>query len=281
MSRSGGTLLNNLCDGHPQLNVFPFEYWNLCNKNTIREFHHRFFRFLPRDRKMREVGFHQRLNDIIDGVHGTGTYDALYALFIEEIGGIRSIPDFYDVFQEFYFPRICGHSLRDKTVNHPANLSLRSPAYIQRIFGDVNLIITVRDPRASFLSYTRNRERFRGYGHNEAQTREYCKHWLEVVRLYVESDPGINSLWLRFEDVVNETPTAMHRVAEFLDVDFNETMLAPSRLGKPVESNSSFETTPALTRAPLERWQDHLDSGRRKIIETELGGQMESLGYVV
>ena len=35
LSRSGGKLLRTLLDGHPQLNVFPFEHWNRKSKNEI------------------------------------------------------------------------------------------------------------------------------------------------------------------------------------------------------------------------------------------------------
>jgi hypothetical protein len=281
MSRSGGTLLNNLCDSHEELNVIPFEYWNLCNKNQIKELYYRFFRFLPTDVRMREVGFHQRLMDIVDEVHGRGSYRRLYELISGRIRDARTIPEFYDLFQEVYFPEFCGHEMRGKTVNHPANLSLRDPDYIRRIYGDIRLIVTVRDPRSSFISYTLNRERNRGYGHDANQTMAYCEQWSGVFDRYVNSQSSAPILWLRFEDVLHDTEKSMQSVANFLGVTFQSSMLTPTRLGMPIESNSSFEKTQALTSAPAERWREHLDPERREIIENLLGPKMIELGYSV
>jgi len=278
MARSGGTLTNNLLDGHPALNVFPLEFWNTCNKNQIRQPYHSLFRFLPQPIKLREVGFHQRLQDMIEELHGQGSYHNLVTRLQADLGKIGSQSEFYDYFQSIYFPEFFGHPCRKNSFNHVARLCERSTDYIRQIFGPVRLSVSIRDPRASLVSYARNLELTRGESMTEEHVESLCALWRSVAHRFSIS-PEPDTLAIRYEDVVLDTERTMKHLCAFIGVDFHSITLKPSRMGKPVAANSSYDNMTEMTTAPIDRWRKMIDPEIRELVEDRLKSEMEALGY--
>lgn len=280
MSRSGGTLTNNLLDGHPACNVFPFEYWNTCNKNQIKQPYYALYRFLPRRLKLREAGFHQRLEDMITTIHGDGAYDRLVEEVGRRVGPVRNLPQFYDLFQEVYFPGFCGHPRRSVTVNHIANICKRPTPYIEKIFGPAKYVVSIRDPRATFASHTRLREKTRGRPFDDKELVDFCRLWRDVAnRFWITPEP--NAYGLRYEDLVRNTEQTMRGLCEFMEIAFDSCILQPSRLGEPIQANSSYDTMTTVSDSPLERWKQTLDTRQQQMIETKLADVLPRVGYEI
>jgi hypothetical protein len=66
----------------------------------------------------------------------------------------------------------------------------------------------------------------------------------------------------------------------FLDIDWNDTLTAPTRAGKGWQGNSMFaDRFQAISAAPVARWKEKLSQGDAAVIEVMAGALMDRFGY--
>src|SRR5262245_28748826 len=153
MRRSGGTLLANLLDGHPDCSVLPFEDWHTRRKAQFVPYHNFLFPWLTPGWKLSVCGFRnasyrRKLERWQPGADLAGYERELLACAARA----SSVSDFYRDSCELYFRFFHASGLHAKLVNHCADLCLLAPSQLRRIFGGHRMILSVRDPRAVFCS---------------------------------------------------------------------------------------------------------------------------------
>jgi len=74
-------------------------------------------------------------------------------------------------------------------------------------------------------------------------------------------------------------PLTGDHLCAFIGVDFHSITLKPSRMGKPVAANSSYDNMTEMTTAPIDRWRKMIDPEIRELVEDRLKSEMEALGY--
>lgn len=85
---------------------------------------------------------------------------------------------------------------------------------------------------------------------------------------------------IRYEDIVSETENVMKNLAQFLGVDFIESLLQPSYLGKAWSGNSvsdsSFKT---VSTERLDPWKREINTLEIQTVNTFLGDAVVANGY--
>ena len=250
--RSGGSLLAQLFDGHPQVYAHPFE-----------------LRIWPRKWEWPELdpsgdprGWFDVLGDekwarfARDGLAKAGgnphaererhpfTYSEpeQRELFLELVAShpIRRQRDILDCWFTSFFRswgewRPTGEE-RVLTGFLPTVATLpESRAAFRRDYPDGKLISIVRDPRFWWASNSRRRSHGESISEAIVEWTDSATALAELVRA---GEP--DTLGVVFEDLVLEPERVMRRVAAFAGIDFDDCLLEPTYAGRPVLPNSSF-----------------------------------------
>jgi hypothetical protein len=162
----------------------------------------------------------------------------------------------------------------------------KTPSYMQeldllgRVFADAQYVHLVRDGRDAALSFLamRRRPRF-----NLARPRglaTFACQWRLEVEGARELGRRIPERYheLRYEDLVREPEAELRRVAEFLELEFEPSMLA---YHEGVDA-STLEDHPLLAKPPMadtRRWQEQMSPADGQVFEAIAGDTLSDLGY--
>src|SRR5690606_12337650 len=92
------------------------------------------------------------------------------------------------------------------------------------------------------------------YADREAAIDLWCSSY-DVLHQALTNHDG-QYLMLTFEETVEETESAMRRVAAFLNIKFNKSMLRPTFNGLPIASDSSFGAQIGVDKSAIDRSHD-------------------------
>lgn len=265
--RSGTTMLNALLDGHPQAMILPvetkvFEWCGSADPVTdlLAGTGYR-YQFSGRDGRRGAAGaaeqaaFEAALRRRIPGPLDPGA--ALQAV-ADSLAELRPAPG--------------ARLWIEKTPKH-----LRSvPLLLDRFGRDTPVVVVMRDPRGVFSSQSK---RWNRPGVRSA--RRFARRWATSERMtagFLRDYPAV--LLARYEDLVLEPRPSLERVLRHFGLDWDDCVLGTSRLGDAFSVHSSFgDETRGVSRAPLERWREHLSSEEITAIEELLAPYMRRHGY--
>lgn len=275
LRRSGGTLVGRLLDGHPECSVFPFEHVYTEKKLEFSWRSNLFFPLLPPEKKLLACGFGKSFARKVEASHpGAGLAAAFHDDLLALAARARSVASFYQPSSDLYFRRYHGEGLRAKLVNHVPNLCTLAESQLRRTFGRHRAILSVRDPRAVFASLQNKRNK----EYTEAVIPDFCRDWRKSVEDQHLGDPTVISFL--FEDLVRQPEEVMADLAERLGIAFDEILLQPTRVGRPIGANSSFTRSAGVDPSAADSWKAELGDRPRREIEERLGPLMAQLGYL-
>jgi hypothetical protein len=283
--RSGGTLLARLFDGHPQCHAHPHElhigerrphtwpdfsldespdlWLDKLREEYIAALFHRGRRVIPLktpDRPHQEPGRHpfilppelQRL------------------IFLDEVerrAPISSEREILDCYMTALFNAwLDNQNLYTADKRWVVAFSPRRAwgdgleRYFQ-IYPDGRLISILRDPWGWYTS-AQGRD-------PSADMDVLLDAWKRSAgeMLRASREHGEQFCVVRFEELVLDTPKAMTRLADFLDIEYTPTLAVPTFNSFPVGANSSFETTEVgVVTDPVERAAKLLSDEQRERI---------------
>jgi hypothetical protein len=297
LSRSGGKLLRMLLDGHAAFNVFPFEHWNRMAKGKIPTRQMEAFDRLSVDDKLATAGaahLERKLTRMQPDVRV-----AVMQAWRVEATGATTLAAMYEGLARAYFTAL-GAAKDAVVVNHCGSLCRFTRHELDAVFGKGQHLLTIRDPRAVFTSmqalrdrnFTAERiqkgrvsaaaaerhvEKLEAINSATGYVREFCDDYRTMVAHYAACPDVIR---MRFEDLVTSPEATMRRLATTLDIRWDPTLLAPTRLGVSHAPNSSF-TRPGngIDARAADDWVDRLASPVRSYIEETLREEMAALGY--
>lgn len=150
--------------------------------------------------------------------------------------------------------------------------------YAETIFSEwtnAKCIHIVRDPRDNFVSYHRKQPSW--------TAKVFAYNWVRSTRAGIENRDKYGEdryLILRFEDLLQEPDKVTHQLAAFLDIEWQETLLHPTRVGDRWRGNSMFaEKFQAIRTDPIGRWKEHLVPYDLAMIQIISKNLMSVLGY--
>jgi hypothetical protein len=297
LSRSGGKLLRMLLDGHPAFNVFPFEHWNRASKGKIPTRQMEAFDRLSVDDKLAAAGAAHVERKLL-GVHPEARVAVMHAWRVEAAGA-ATLAAMYESLARTYFTAL-GAAPDAVVVNHCGSLCRFTRDQLDAVFGKGRHVLTIRDPRAVFVSMeglrdrkfaadriqkgkvsaaavARHVERAAAIDSAEGYLREFCTNYRNMVARYAACRDVIR---MRFEDLVRSPEATMRRLATTLAIPWDPILLAPTQLRVSQAPNSSFNRPGnGIHERAADDWVDRLAPPVRSYIEETLMEEMAALGY--
>jgi len=267
IQRSGGTLLSQLFDGHPELHAHPHELkigyptkytWPKLNlKDDPNRWLETLFEYSVlshfkkgyKKEKKREDAF---LFLFLPSVQRE--------IFLNYVGSIDSLTvrDVFDGYMTSYFgawlnnQNSSGNKKFITAFTARLSMSKGNMESFFEIYPDGRLISIIRDPKNWYPSAIRHKPRI-------------CRGIQDGVDLWKESAQAM--LWnkdrygdrvciLTFEDLITKTKSVMLYLAEFLEIKFENILLIPTFNKYPIRANTSFEVEQnGIINSTLQRYK--------------------------
>jgi hypothetical protein len=254
IQRSGGTLLSQLFDGHPEIYAHPDELQIGHPKKYIwpqidlQDNPRHWFKLLFEENVIKHFNSGYK-----KGHRSEKTFPFMFPpilqkkIFLQHLTSIESITrrDVFNAYMTSYF----GAWLNYQNYYGPKKfitgftprlaMMRKSIESFFSIYPDGHLISIIRDPKNWFPSAHRHNDKKRKYKDIEKAARQ----WIESAQamVYNKETFGSRVCIIRFEDLVSNTEAVMHHLADFLHIEFNDILLTPTFKNSPIAANTSFK----------------------------------------
>lgn len=162
-----------------------------------------------------------------------------------------------------------GHILwtGNKTPTNTENLDK-----LHRLFPNARFIIIVRDPRDVALSWRRK------WGKHELLAAAKWERRLARGRELAATLPEHATLWIRFEDLIDDLEGTSRRICEFLELPFDPAMLEfHQHLGKQIPGKPNWGKP--LVKGNYGKWRKELSPRKARRVEEIARPGMVAHGY--
>jgi hypothetical protein len=284
IQRSGGTLLNQLLDGHPECHVDPYELkighpkkWDWPPLDLHRPdtwFETLCYpRIAERLRRTRPVGRSAFPFLILPRLQ-KAIFDACVAARPPKRD--RDVLDSY--FTAYFNAWLDNHNLYTGPKRVVAGFTPRLAMQrenVERLFDaypDGTLVSIVRDPRAWYVSAARHMP------HRYADVTTALELWARSVDAALEASEryGGRVLLLTYEELVRDTRRTMRLVADRLGISMSPVLLAPTFNGQPIMANSSDSVARyGVLPERVDAYRDSLSGETCELIATLAGDRYE------
>ena len=252
IQRSGGSLLSQLFDGHPQLHAHPHEmkigypdkytwpridlddhpkFWleMLFESNVINHF---------------KVGYKKQRN--MDDTHLFLFLPSLQnQLFLNYLNSIEEISqrDVFDAYMTSYFGAWLNNqnifSQKKYITAFTARLSMNKENMDSffEIYPDGRLITIIRDPKNWYPSAAKHKPLIYG------DINKSLNLWQASARAMLRNRQKYNDrvCIITFEDLIGKTESVLHYLAKFLRIKYDDILLTPTFNKIPIKANTSFK----------------------------------------
>ncbi len=169
-------------------------------------------------------------------------------------------------------------------INNKSIWGDKTPSFFRKvndlsvIFPNARFIHLVRDGRDIYFSL-RGRERGR---RNVAVAALEWKYKIQKVRRFFGQLPVGRCLEVRYEDILNSPESKVLEVCNFLNVDYEESMLDFYKSShKYVGKHHSGLIFKAISRSPVKRWKKLMNDSDNKIYESVARNCLEDQEYEI
>ena len=291
IQRSGGTLLSQLFDGHPELHAHPHELkigyptkytWpKLELKDDPNRWLEALFEYSVLSHFKKGYKKEKKRDDAFLFLFLPSVQREI---FLDYVGSIDSptLRDVFDGYMTSYFgawlnnQNSCGQKRFITAFTARLAMTNDNMESFFEIYPDGRLISIVRDPKNWYPSAIRHKPRIcRGI-------RDGVDLWKKSAQAMLRNKDryGDRVCILTFEDLISETESVMRYLAEFLKIKFDDILLEPTFNKYLIRANTSFEAEKdGIIASTLQRYKT-LTSEELKFIEStseELYGQVLSL----
>ncbi len=143
---------------------------------------------------------------------------------------------------------------------------------------EARCIHILRDPRDNYVSYRRK--------HPDWSAEFFAANWKRSTlagKQNLQRFGPDRYYLLKFEDLACNPAEQLQKLKDFLQIDWDASLAAPTRAGARWSGNSMFSGRAnefqSISAAPVGRWKEKLSTGDALVIEKCLGELMESCGY--
>jgi hypothetical protein len=267
IQRSGGSLLSQLFDGHPELHAHPHELKIGNPKKYIwpeidlKDDPERWFEILFEDIVVRHMRYgYKKMEKYTDAFLFIFLPALQREIFFKYLDSVKAntIRNVFDAYMTSYFwawvnnQNLLGHK-KFITGFTPrlATLKENMKAYFD-IYPEGRLISVIRDPKNWFPSAVRHN--LEKYG----DVKQALNQWNESAQgmLWNKEKYGDRVCIINFEDLIQRTEAVMRYLAEFLNIQFDDILVTPTFNKTPIKPNTSFKLEdPGIIVSVLNRYK--------------------------
>ena len=267
IQRSGGSLLSQLFDGHPELHAHPDELKigypkkHIWPRIDVNDRPQRWFTILFED-----AVIHHSRKGYTKGKKRNVTLPYVFIpalqrkIFLQYLDSVQSITlrDVFNAYMTSYFGAWLSnqnYSGQKKFVTaFTPRLAMikENMDLFFNIYPDGRLISLVRDPKNWFPSAKEHRSK------KYVDITRAANQWVESAQAMLRNKERYrNSVCLiQFEDLVSKTEAVMRYLAEFLGIEFDDILMVPTFNKLPIGANTSFKLeNPGILSAALTRYR--------------------------
>lgn len=284
IQRSGGSLLSQLFDGHPQLHAHPHELKigfpkkHIWPKLDMKDSPERWFEMLFEH----DVITHFKSGYEKDQRDGR-TFAFIFPLALQRklfqgclSGRVnKTVRDILDAYMTSYFVawlnnvNIRGEKKYITAFTPRLSVRERSIRSFFETYPDGRLISLVRDPRNWYPSARGHETAKNKYGDISKAMDQWNESTDAMIRNKLEFAERV--CLLRFEDLVGQTETVMRYLANFLEIDFDPILLTPTFNKNPIRANTSFRHEKGQIQASTLSRHQLLTAEETELIEKRSG----------
>ena len=291
IQRSGGSLLSQLFDGHPELHAHPHElkigypkkyHWP---KIDINDNSSKWFKILFEDSVIRlfENGYKKEptTNITFPFIFFPYLQKQIFEKYLSSLQDI-DLRDIFDAYMTSYFnawlnnQNSCGSKkyitgFTPRLSDNPQNME-----NFFKIYPDGRLISIIRNPKDWFPSAYRHNKKIKKDKYGDL--RRAIKQWKTSTQAAVSNKLTYNDrvCVIRFEELIEKTELVMRHLSRFLDINFDTILLAPTFNRNPIQANTSFDDCDSgIVKSTLARHKT-LTGEENEIIDEMIGDVYKS-----
>jgi len=255
IQRSGGSLLSQLFDGHPEIHAHPHELkignpkkyiWPQINLHDSFKI---WFEILFEDTVIDhfEAGYKKmyQYKEVYPFIFLPSLQRKIFLKYLNSVESIR-LRDVFDAYMTSYFDAWLNNqnSVGEKkfvTAFTPRLAMMQdSMKSFFEVYPDGRLISIIRDPRNWYPSAYRHDAVIKKDKYKEI--RQAIDQWNENAQSMVWNKERYKDrvCIVRFEDLISDTESVMRYMADFLDVEFDNILLQPTFNKFSIKANTSF-----------------------------------------
>ena len=269
IQRSGGTLLSQLLDGHPEVHAHPYELkmgfprkmlWPKIDLNDRPE---HWFEILFEDNVINHFkkGYKkgQQTEQLFPFLFFPSVQKKLFLTYLSSIESV-TLRDVFDAYMTSYF----GAWLNNQNNYCPKKFITAFtprlamvPDSIESFFDvypDGKLLSVIRDPKnwyPSAFRHNTNKKRYGDINHALNQWKESARSMLRNKKRWKDKVSII-----QFEDLVKKPESVMRYLSGFLGIEFDEILLTPTFNKKLIAADTSFKLEkPGIMSSTLDRYK--------------------------
>jgi hypothetical protein len=272
--RSGTTLLLALLDRHPELLVFPEETTFLALMGQLE--------YQTLDYYLTHTGASAFQYGEVTFPSGYRDYsDIDFAVYRQTVEKYWKASDKSEqALMEsliFAYGRVTGQLNKGYWVEKtPSNEDYLKQA--QALWPRLRAIYVIRDPRDNYSSYRNKRAK----DSLELPVLTFVTRWYRSLlawRRFARQNPE-NSLLLIYRDLVQNPEAEMRRICDFLQIDWHENLLEPTRNGVFWSGNSTHGVVhEGISTSSIGKFRDHLTPDEITFIERWFAFVMKHYGW--
>ncbi|MFM1874930.1 MAG: hypothetical protein RL266_667 [Bacteroidota bacterium] len=261
--KSGTTLLRNLLSGHPDLFVVPFEshFFPLSDRNVDYEYRKNIAKGLTLEEI--EADFKDWIktqNEAVDPMGDTFVTGKLDSRKFNETFKLNS-QDSPSIRFEKYMNSIheslgSGPLPENKRVVEKSVENSEFAVELSKMFPEARFVHIVRNPYSNFVSLRKYKSIDVGYPllNRMMKTFQNSFHFLSENPKNIEHYKVV-----RYEDILTDTEKTMRSIADFLKLEFHQSLLQPSHLGENWTGNSTTgKSFSGVSAANMDKWKDEI-----------------------
>jgi hypothetical protein len=256
IQRSGGSLLSQLFDFHPQLHAHPHELKIGHPKKYIwpdldlNQGANRWFNILFEESVIRHLqeGYKKEpTSDItFPFIFVPYVQKKIFLDFIDKLDSIQ-MRDIFNAYMTSYFGAWRNNKNYNGDKKYVTGFTPRlseTKANMEKFFGvypDGRLISIIRNPKNWFPSALRHNKKIKKDKYSDIQMA--LDQWNQNTEAMIRNKEqfGENVCIIRFEDLIQKTEAVMRHLSQFLEIEYNKILLLPTFNGTPIPANTSFD----------------------------------------
>jgi hypothetical protein len=269
IQRSGGSLLSQLFDGHPEIHAHPHELkigypkkyiWPQINLNEPAQ---RWFYILFEESVIRlsKQGYKKEpTSDItFPFIFLPALQKKIFLKYLDSLSAI-SLRDVFNAYMTSYFGAWLNNQNRDGSKKIVTAFTPRLAMSADnmdtyfKIYPDARLISVVRDPSNWYPSALRHNLKIKKDKYSDIEIA--LQQWKECTQSAIRNKErfGERVCIIKFEDLIGDPGAVMHCLAEFLEIEFDPVLLTPTFNKSPIRANTSFkEEKTGIVKSTLAR----------------------------